>query len=161
MTVVSTSLLGDNVPHMRQLAWEVLPRRTAQGAQVVRVEGQDFFAGEANGDQNNCLIDTLRQQLGVVADLGAVRKELLKEFPRGPGCVTPLSFLELEHHWRHVVRLLGALAPHGSAFEPDALRIVCVDLAFPGHGAVEGDVAHTLYIARVRTNHFVPLRQCQ
>ena len=55
---------------MRQISWEILPEWTIGGTEIVRVEGRDFFIGAASGQDNNCLIDTLRQLLN---EMGAMR----------------------------------------------------------------------------------------
>ena len=143
--------LGDNVPHMHQLPWEELSAAPPGGAKVLRVEGHLFALGWADGEDNNCLIDTLRQQLEVQAVLSEVRHKLVAAFPRGPQQVQAWSFLELQHHREEVVRHLGR--------DPESFRVVCVDLQYPGNGDVVGQGAQTLYIARGGANHFVPLRR--
>ena len=150
--------MGDSVPHMRQVKWELLAEQMHGGGELVRVEGRDFFFGRASGEDNNCLIDTLRQKLGnMVCSLEAVRVSLMAEFPSGPRRVTDHNYLELEHHWRHVIEFLGTNSPTGNALDPSRFRIVCIDRRYPGNGDVEGDGAVTLFIARVNANHFVPL----
>ena len=69
--------------------------------------------------------------------------------------MTESNFLELEHHWQHVIHFLGTVS-HKS-FDPDHYRVACIDLAFPGNGDVVGTGATMLYIARDNANHFVPL----
>ena len=154
---------GDSVPHIRQVQWSKLPERTPGGAQVVRVEGQDFYVGEASGEGCNCLIDTLKQTLSCTGaslalhSLAGVRELLKEEFPRGPRRVTSTNFLELEHHWKKVIQFIGLLGQKNTILRPEQFRIVCVDLAFVGNGDVEGTGPTTLYIAREGASHFVPL----
>ena len=149
--------LGDNVPHMRQVRWELLRERTIGGNEIVRIEGRDFYFGAASGDDNNCLIDTLKQKLKAFASLQAVRRMLMDQYPAGPRQVTDESYLELQYHWRHVIQFLGAASNTVTALNPDRYRIVCIDRRYPGNGDVEGNGAITLHIARVNANHFVPL----
>ena len=127
------------------------------GSEIVRVEGRDFFIGRASGDDNNCLIDTLRQKLNVVVSLQAVRLLLMDQFPSGPRQVTDWNYLELQHHWRHVIQFLGVASHIRKAFDPDRFRIVCIDRQYRGNGDVEGNGPVALHIARVNANHFVPL----
>ena len=149
--------LGDHVPHMRQVRWELLRERTLGGSEIVRIEGRDFYFGEASGDDNNCLIDTLKQKLKAFASLQAVRRMLMDQYPAGPRRVTDENYLELEYHWRHVIEFLGAASNNVTALNPDRYRIVCIDRGYPGNGDVEGNGAITLHIARVNANHFAPL----
>jgi len=135
---------------MRQLQWEVVSAAPSDRARILRVDGQLFDLGQASGEDNNCLIDTLRQQLDVQANQAEVRKQLVAAFPGGPTQVGPWSYLELQHHWQAVVRLLGG--------DPASFRVACVDLRYRGHGDVVGQGSQTLYIAREGANHFVPLR---
>ena len=80
---------GDNVPHMHQTRIEILKdgvalqpgRRLSQswwiGHNIVlRIEGLHYCMGAASGDGFNCLIDTLRQSLGLVCNVSYVRRIL-------------------------------------------------------------------------------------
>ena len=133
-------------PHLRQV--NVL----CQGDRL-RVDGVWYVQGFASPTDCNCLIDTLRQKLGVQADLHVVRQGLRERFPVGSTQVTKSNFLELEAHWRATVELLGE--------DPSRLRVICVDLrggkGMANHGDSLGDGSRALYIARVHGNHFVPL----
>ena len=149
------SQLGDNVPHIKQIPWRKLDERTPGGSAIVCVDGRDFFLGKALDEDNNCLIDTLRQKLNVIVSVPAVRQLMQQAFPSGPHRVTSSNFLELQHHWRHVVQHLGTAS--GGVLNPVRFRVVCIDMAFPGNGDVEGDGPMTLHIAREHANHFVPL----
>ena len=126
----------------------------------MRVEGQDFYVGTASGEGCNCLIDTLKQQL-LCTDVPpeGVRELLKEEFPRGPRRVTSMNFLELQYHWKKVIQFIGLLGQDSKILRPEQFRIVCVDLAFVGNGDVEGTGPTTLYIARERASHFVPLHR--
>lgn len=65
----------------------------------------------------------------------------------------------LELHWRDIIELLGAHNECGGPrhLNPDTFRIICVDVNFVEEGAVEGEGAFPVYIARQNLNHFVPL----
>ena len=142
---------GDHVPHMFQVPWKLLDRREASEPRRVRVEGHELVVGTATSLDNDCLIHTLAQQLGVQADMRRVRGALIRAFPRGGQRVTHLSFLELQFHGPAVLRELG--------FDPGNYRLVCVDLDWVNNGGVVGKGAETLYLARERQSHFVPLRR--
>jgi hypothetical protein len=148
---------GDTVPHMRQV-------KVRRDGEVWEVEDRSFTVGRASGQGNNCLIDTLRQAMchtvSIVVDPSWVRRQLQSRHPTEPHAVTPNNFLELEHHWRDVLILLGEGNKLGRPLqlEPSKFRVVCVDLELEGHGDVVGEGTRTLYIAREHGNHFVPLR---
>ena len=113
--------LGDNVPHMRQMAIEYEPDGT------VEVEGNRFRPGGASSESCNCLIDTLRQVLHLQCDLAGVRRHLMTLFPDGPGVVTSSNFLELELHWAEVV---DALAHNtGQSYSSRDFRVKCAGLS--------------------------------
>ena len=155
---------GDTVPHMR----ETHITCTADGRHLAgcRREGwweryhdvyfsindrEHFVMGKASGDQCNCLIDTLRQQLHVECDVRAVRAFVQA---RHPDLVLG-DYLELQHHWRDVIN--GLAHSVGQDFAATSFKIVCVDAMFIGNGDVEGNGSTPLYIARQNANHFVPL----
>ena len=82
--------MGDSVPHMRETVitctadgnimegrLSVNWWRTYTDVRLV-VNGEHHFRmGTASGDECNCLIDTLRQQLNLDCDIGAVRAYVL------------------------------------------------------------------------------------
>ena len=155
---------GDTVPHMR----ETQITCTADGSELAgrHREGwweryhdvcfsindrEQFVMGKASGDQCNCLIDTLRQQLHVECDVRAVRA-----FVQARHTDLVLGdYLELQHHWRDVIN--GLAHSVGQDFAATEFKIVCVDAMFIGNGDVEGNGPRPLYIARQNANHFVPL----
>ena len=148
--------LGDNVPHMVQ-------REIRFEGQTVFIDNQPFHRGLASGEDNNCLIDTVRQSLHVVGvSLANVRLALQSEFDTpGPARVEPSNYLTLELHWERVLhhvahegQRLGLLS---RLLSPAMFRIVAVDWTHRGNGDVVGNGEHTLYIARENQNHFVPL----
>ena len=156
--------LGDFVPHMR----ETRITCTADGRQMhgrlpvnwwsfykhvrfVVNEMQQFTMGKASGHECNCLVDTLRQQLHLDCDIGAVREYVHSQDPN----LVLGDYLELQHHWQYVLR--GFAFVLDSDISPSNYKIVCVDATYIGNGDVEGDGAIVLYIARQNANHFVPL----
>ena len=63
------------------------------GSATYIVNGQSFFLGYATSEQNNCLIDTLRQvlhdqaNLPCFANMREIRARLHRMFPTGPAGV--------------------------------------------------------------------------
>ena len=147
--------MGDTVPHITQTEVRV-------HGDIVFVDGQRYMRGHASGARNNCLIDTLRQQLGLTVDCSVVRRGLQARFRDGEAKVDAANFLELRHHWRDVIDLLFQADVSGKLkIDSSRFRITCVDLDFAGNGeVVQGDVGeplHPLCIARENQNHFIPL----
>ena len=155
---------GDTVPHMR----ETHITCTADGSHIAGCrrqgwweryhdvyfsinEREHFVMGKASGDQCNCLIDTLRQQLHVECDVRVVRAFVQARHPN----LVLGDYLELQLHWRDVIN--GLAHSVGQDFAATSFKIVCVDAMFIGNGDVEGNGSTPLYIARQNANHFVPL----
>lgn len=137
------------MPHMFQMG-------VRRDGDCFVVDGRRYRRGFASGRANNCLIDTLRQKLGLVANVDWVRSQLQFRFSEpGAAQVTAANFLTLDLHWEAVVDLLLENAER--AVRHDAVRIVCVDTEFLGNGDVLGNGALSLFIARENGNHFVPL----
>ena len=165
--------MGDTVPHIRQVDVRVyadgsevasgVPRRANWWRQHrhidVAVDGRVYQMGGASGDGCNCLIDTLKQKLGIICDVPRVRAELQKRHTRGPSRIRPHDYLELQYHWRDIIELLGRCNLIGGQKPLDSrqFKIVCVDMLYIGSGDVEGDGQRTLCIAWQNRNHFVPL----
>ena len=147
---------GDNVPHLTQIEWSL-------ERDLIVMHGKRFRQGFADGQGCNCLIDTLRSKLCLDVSLAAVRAELMKLFPF-PGSrahVTAGNYLTLADHWMTVVDLLFKYDQSGQPkLTHEQLKIVCVDLAYLDNGEVVGTGGTTLHIARIGTNHFIPLHQC-
>ena len=144
--------LGDHVPHFAQMRVVVAGRRFRLGEQL-------YDRGVATGAGNNCLIDTLRQALGVPCDMDFVRAELMRRFPAGPARVTERSFLDLRDHWESVLTCMSISyqAMGHAPIDVATLKIACVDADFPENGDVVGTGARHLHILRENQNHFVPL----
>ena len=155
---------GDSVPHMRETGLTC----TADG---LGIEGQQsvnwwkqyrnvcfhvnevnhFEMGTASGDECNCLIDTIRQQLNLKCDIRAVRNYVQARHPS----IAATDYLELQQHWKDIISGLAHVV--GSNFVASSYQIICVDAMFIGNGDVEGNGARILYMARQNANHFVPL----
>jgi len=119
-TAMHIQELGGKIRHRSQLAWRPLP--TIAACERVEVKGEEYRLGSASGSSNNCLIDTLRQCMGIDANIARVRRDMQQEFCAscGPTCdrfgkrcaqgcsrVWPDNFLCLDLHWRAIIRLLG------------------------------------------------------
>ena len=156
--------LGDSIPHMR----ETHITCTADGFAIEGRHGIDwwkqykdvcfsinevnhFSMGKASGEECNCLIDTLRQQMNLKCDVRAVRNYLQTQHSN----LAATEFLELQKHWMDIIAGLAHVL--GKKIDASAYRIICVDAMFVGNGDVEGNGSHTLYIARQNADHFVPL----
>ena len=158
--------LGDTVPHMREVNAVCVADGSAReglqninwwlGRQVHFVFQRDlvYFMGSASGDECNCLIDSLRQCLDVICDVGRVRSLVQRSNPH----LIFGDYMELQHHWRDVIRCIGVVL--GMNLTPQDFSIICVDALHVGHGDREGTGTRTLYIARQNANHFVPLFHC-
>ena len=156
---------------------------TADLDRVVAVNGRRYVVGEATGDDNNCLIDTLRQVLkpGGLADsagyLARVRGDLAAiDFPGvGPFQVRDAShpdsanLLEFLEHSHAVVRRLvqhaacGEVERHGDGvteeWQPQNMKFICADLDTGRCSVVPGSRpgARHIIFARENRNHFIPL----
>ena len=95
---------GGSVPHFSQTEWR-FDGRTSQGKTRLIVNGLQYYRGYGNPGRsrqgacsNNCLIDSLRQCLGMHSDPELVRQDLLRDFCNAEGLarVTQRSFLDLE-----------------------------------------------------------------
>ena len=152
-------ILSDGV--LMDIGVRLAPRWFEGHNVIVRVNNKDFTMGEASGDGCNCLIDTLRQSLGVICNVSDIRSMLEQRHAGKASHIAPGSYLELEPHWRDIVDLLSRHNLLRQTFQADRLRIVCVDVNLPGHGDVfpqgNDDGRFPLHIARQSLNHFVPL----
>ena len=137
------------LPHMSQLPWKFRNEAKTE----LLVDGVEYRRGygcpgkPADGETNNCLIDSLRQCLGdVQCDRKAVRRDLQDEFGGDSGqdarrVVTQSSYLDVEHHWQAILRSLLRHNTSGWAgiFDPNDYCIVALLGNRPGHGIVLGN----------------------
>ena len=164
---------GDNVPHMGQVDVQVFADGvlqppgerdplwyTGRGDVRVVVANRSFTLGYASGNDNNCLIYSLRDLLRVMCDVALVRSRLEELHP----AIMPGAFLSLEY-WEDIVNLLWRNNEVRPFMNDVAHRyqLFCAELTWIGHGvllplgALGQDQRQVLYIARVNTNHFIPL----
>ena len=136
------------MPHLRQLdcVCVVNEEQVPTGARVVNwwrgaivhfiVDARVFRMGQSSGQSNNCLIDTLRQCFSppIICNVDFVRSQLERLHPE----IVPGDFLELQHHWRSIIRLLGqsrlnlGSADRGAELDPEDFKIVCIDALYIG-----------------------------
>ena len=136
---------------------------------VIDVNGKRWELQSATGQNFNCLIDTVRQSLGLPfshALLDNVRSDLAKEFPVSRGgfpvqasnhLLGP-NYLEFLEHTRAVARLLLQKAGAQGQRHED-LKFVCVDLDREKFSVVDGVGSRQREILFVRENlnHFLPV----
>ena len=109
---------GGSLPHYNQVVWSFKHRRDGtQDKRLVDVDGVSFAVGvgdpgrSRNDEYNNCLIDSLRQCIGITADRivelrRQVRRDLQRDFCNAAGRarVTHDSYLDVESHWRTILQ---------------------------------------------------------
>ena len=155
------------LPHFSQVTWSFTnPQRTE-----LVVDGLPYRKGDGNpgdasrGEENNCLIDSLRQTLSLQCDRGSVRLDLQSEFGAPDGLewrrhVSHNSYLDIEFHWRAILRSLFRHNSSGLASNCD-LEEYCVLALFgnvPGNGTVLGNpnARYRLVIVNWGDVHFDP-----
>ena len=155
------------LPHFSQVTWSFTnPERTE-----LVVDGLPYRKGYGNpgeasrGEENNCLIDSLRQTLSLQCDRGSVRLDLQSEFGAPDRLewrryVSHNSYLDIEFHWRAILRSLFRHNSSGLASNCD-LEEYCVLALFgnvPGNGTVLGNpnARYRLVIVNWGDVHFDP-----
>ena len=113
--------------------------------------------------ENNCLIDSLRQCLGIVADCRQVRRDLINEFARATGDrarVGVANYLDVEAHWRSILRSLFRHNVSGlpATCNVDDFCVIALSANNVGHGSVEGTMGapRTLVVLNHSDQHFDP-----
>ena len=104
---------GGAVPHFSQVVWRF--NTTRRRSAIVEVDGVSYYVGHGDpgrateNESNNCLIDSLRQCIGIHVDRRRVRADLLQEFSAaiGRARVTQGSFLDFESHWRAILQSIS------------------------------------------------------
>ena len=113
-------------------------------------------------ERNNCLIDSLRQCLGIRCDRTLVRQDLLEQFGAAVGSarVTPTNFLDVKEHGRAIV---ASLLRHqeGTVPAPQDYCIIALHVSRDGsadHGFVVGNLraAQTFIVLSKANMHFDP-----
>lgn len=126
------------LPHRQQVTWSS-GGITGSGARTYRVEGGDYVLGQASGEDNNCLINTLSQCVNTECDVSRVRSDLIDLFSIAPGrgLVTGRSFLELDIHGQAVLQAIYRHATAGPVdIDIDRYCIIGVSIHDVGHGGV-------------------------
>ena len=150
------------MPHFSQVAWHFTG--------LVVVEGISYVAGKGDpgtdriGDgENNCLIDSLRQCLGIVADCRQVRRDLINEFAGAAddrARVGATTYLDVGAHWRSILRSLFRHEVTGLTvtWSVDDFRVIALSANNAGHGTPEGhrDAPRTLVVLNHGDVHFDP-----
>ena len=156
-----------NVPHRTQLSWR-LDGYTERGAVKVNVDGVEYFEGFGNpgrqtdGEQHNCLIDSLRQCLSIECDRRLVCEDLIREFSGAVGRakVEHASYLDAEEHGRAIIRSLFRHNSSGLPSEVDLDNYCVVALPFhsQNNGVVVGNVRapERLVVSNHSDVHFNP-----
>ena len=126
-------------------------------------KGYGFPGDSSVGEFNNCLIDSLRQCLGDFhCDRRQVRSDLRTEFGNyvGSDAVTHTSYLDVELHWKAILRSLFRNNTDGRSVtvDLDDYCVVALDGDRPGHGVVLGNMhaMHRLVVINWGNVHFDP-----
>ena len=143
---------------------------------VIMVAGKQWDVKTATGVDYNCLIDTVRQSLGLAlydGYLDRVRRDLANEFPASRGDLEvrvashPLgaNFLEFLEHTRSVARRLIQHAADagrdGVDHRVENMKFVCVDLDTGRASVLDASApgAREFIFVRENGNHFLPLER--
>ena len=155
------------VPHFSQLYWH-FSGETSDHFRSVVVEGNSYVVGrgdpgtDINGAcGNNCIIDSLRQCIGIVADCRQVRRDLINEFAGATGDrarAGVANYLDVEAQWRSILRSLFRHKETGLpvTWSVDDFRVIALSANNAGHGSVEGhlDAPRTLVVLNDNDVHF-------
>ena len=167
---------GSSVQHMSQTSIQILADGIMQCASRrkpywyeghrlrIMVDDQQFALGKASGEGCNCLIDTLRQKLGVAScNIADVRRRLEALHELCETEILPHDYLSLDY-WEDIISLITEQSGHsaGTVRAASRFQVNCIDLTWIGHGevlprGVRRELCTVLHIARVNQNHFVPL----
>ena len=156
------------MPHFSELSWH-FESATADQPRIVVVDGHSYKVGEGdpgyiNGVcENNCLIDSLRQCLGIEADCRKVRRDLINEFAGAAdhrARVGATTYLDVGAHWRSILRSLFRHEVTGLTvtWSVDDFRVIALSANNAGHGTPEGhrDAPRTLVVLNHGDVHFDP-----
>ena len=156
---------GGSLPHQSQINWR-FNGNTTSGSTSIVVDGRPYYVQYGNpgrlseGERNNCLIDSLRQCIGVQCDRTLVRADLqsLYEFHAGRAKVTFDSYLDVEEHWKDILRSLFRHNTSGVSpnFNPDDYCVIALSKNMEAHGVVLGSRAARFRLVVLNTSdvHF-------
>ena len=152
-----------------QVSWHLVESTTSGGPPRVIVDGRAYMVGRGDPGttvdglcENNCLIDSLMQCLGIHTSCRDVRRDLLTEFASASGRarVAMHSYLDVEAHGRSIVRSLffhntNNLPPTCNV---DDFYIVALSANNIGHGTTVGrrGAPYTLVVLNHHDMHFDP-----
>ena len=114
----------------------------------------------SEGELSNCLIDSLRQCLGLECERTLVRKDLqdLYKFHTGRARVTFDSYLDVQEHWQDILRSIFRHNTSGVPpnFNPDDFCVIALSKDMEAHGVVLGSMAahHRLVVMNTADVHF-------
>ena len=158
---------GGTVPHVSQITWAF-----AADPRALVVDGVSYRIGFGDPGQdsdgacaNNCLIDSLRQCLGLVADCTLVRRDLIAQYSNAVGRAraTINSYLDVESHWAAIVKSLFVRNTSGelTTCNVDFYCVIALSHEREGHGSVEGSRAANWKLVVMNYNdvHFDPCLQ--
>ena len=143
---------------MTQLTWDW------HGSGQVVVDGQAYVLGRGDpGGFNDCLIDSLRQCLGLDTNPWKVRDDLMVAFTHATDAralVTYNSYLDLDSHWRTILRSLFNHNTCGvnQGCDLELYCVVSLSRDRVNHGLVVGNASaqHRLVIMNDSDVHFDP-----
>ena len=120
----------------------------------------------ADGEENNCLIDSLRQCLSLHSDRLAVREDLKAAFANAAGRarVTHTSYLDVGSHWQDILQSLFRHNTDGRPpdCDPREYCVIALCIDRPDHGTVLGDITapNLLVVLNHHDMHFDPCLRC-
>ena len=156
-----------NVPHMTQVNWS-FNGHTKQGSINLLINGHHYYKGRGNpgsassDEYNNCLIDSIRQCLGLECNRKLVRQDLERNYgcASGRAKVTEMSYLDVEHHAQDIIR---SLFRHNTSGQQSECNIAdfCVVALYAnqeGTGSVVGQLTAPNHLVVLNTSdiHFDP-----
>ena len=158
------------VPHMTQVPWR-FDGRTNKGATELFIDGQHYYKGYGNpgsannNECNNCLIDSMRQCLGLECDRKLVRQDLLHMYGGADGRanVTEMSFLDVENHGREIIKSLYRHNTSGVQSECSIAEFCIIALYAnnEGNGNVVGHLTAPNHLVVLHTSMFISIHVCR
>jgi len=146
-----------NVPHMTEVEWSY------SGSITLKVKGHWYRKGSACEDgYNNCLIDSIRQCLGLECDHKRVRDHLIKMYGNRSdrANVTAMSYLDVESHAQAIISSLYRNNTSGEQLKCSIndFCVIALSANQEGNGIVVGNLSapNHLVVLNFSDVHFVP-----